>query len=68
MFFQKTLKKSAGNPSIPGVLLFFIFLRAVLSSEIVISPSNFCDSVVDNFLFDEIAVQSSKNLKLCHLY
>ena len=29
---QNTLKKSAGKPSIPGVLLLFIFLRAVVNS------------------------------------
>ena len=39
-FNQKTLKNSHGNPSTPGVLLFFIFFNAAMSSDIFKGPSN----------------------------
>ena len=36
--FQKTLKKSAGKPSVPGLLLFFMFLTVLPNSVVVIGP------------------------------
>ena len=42
---QKVLKNSAGNPSTPGHLLFFICFKALLISSSFSLPSSFIDSV-----------------------
>ena len=41
---QNTLKNSAGKPSTPGHLLFFILSKTWLSSSSFNSPSNEADS------------------------
>ena len=49
-FPQKTLKNSAGNPSMPGVFPFFICFKALLNSYIVISCSREFDCSSESFL------------------
>ena len=49
IFLQKTLKNALEKPSVPGLLLFFMFIRALVNSDIVMSPSSSLESLSISF-------------------